>query len=71
MSLLSIARKASTFQFAEPEYDQVIEVTIELLNYLKENPSSESCHHRPLKNLFWDVIMRIARINNFSSQKTD
>lgn len=72
MSLISIAQKASTFQFIEPDYEEVIDVAIDLLKYLKENPSSELENtHRALKNLFWDVIMRIASINSFTTQKTD
>lgn len=72
MSLIPIVQKISTFQFVEPSYEEVVEAGLELLAYLKENPSNAFANnHLPLKNLYWDVIMRIARTNEFTSQKTN
>lgn len=69
MSLLHIVQRVSTYNYIEPEYSQVIEDAVDLLNYLKENPASESDpHHRNLKGLFWEVIMKVANINQFQSK---
>ena len=72
MSLLHIVQRVSTYNFFQPEYTQVIEDTIDLLNFLKENPSGENDqNHRAMKGMFWDVIMRIANYNSFQSKNKD
>ena len=69
MSLLHIVQRISTYSFVQPEYTQLIEDMVDLLNYLKENPSSETeQNHKAMKNLFWDVVMRIANCNSFQSK---
>lgn len=69
MSLLNIVQRISTYSFFEPEYSQLIDDSIDLLKYLKENPSNEADqNHRPMKALFWDIVMRIAYINQFQSK---
>lgn len=70
MNLVNIVQRVSTYSFIEPDYSTLIDDTIDLLKYLKENPSTEKeANHRPMKNMFWDVIMRIANINQFQSKK--
>ena len=69
MSLLNIVPRISMYSFIEPDYNQLIDDSIDLLRYLKENPSNESNqNHRAMKGLFWDVIIRIVNINQFQSK---
>lgn len=69
MSLLHIVQRISTYNFFPPEYSQIIEDAIDLLGYLKENPSSENEeNHRAMKGMFWEVIMRIANYNSFQGK---
>lgn len=69
MSLIHIVQRISTYNFVQPEYHQLVEDTIDLLNYLKDNPSSESeQNHKAMKGLFWEVVMRVANFNSFQSK---
>lgn len=69
MSLKNIVQRTSTYAFFEPEYTQVIDDATDLLSYLKDNISNESDpNHKAMKNLFWEVIMRIANFNQFQSK---
>lgn len=69
MSLVNIVQRISTYSFFEPDYKQLIEDAIDLLNYLKENTANENeSNHKAMKGLFWEVIMRIATINQFQSK---
>lgn len=72
MSLIRIVQRVSTYNFVQPEYKQIMDDAIDLLNYLKENPSSENeGNHRAMKAMFWDVIMRIANYNSFQGKNKD
>lgn len=69
MALVNIVQRTSTYGFFEPDYTTLIDDAIDFLKYLKENPSSETeANHRSMKNMFWDVVMRIAYINQFQSK---
>lgn len=72
MSILHIVQRVSTYNFVQPEYTQLIEDAVDLLNYLKENPSSTNeQNHRAIRGLFWDVVMRIANYNCFQGKTTN
>lgn len=72
MSLRNIVQRISTYNFFQPEYQDVMDDAIELFKYLKENPSAESeVSHKGMKSLFWEVIMRIANYNSFQGNKRD
>lgn len=72
MSLIRIVQRVSTYNFIPPEYHQLMDDTIDLFNYLKENPSSENeQNHRAMKNMFWDIVMRIANYNSFQGKNKD
>lgn len=69
MSLLNLVQRTATYNFFEPDYNQLMDDAIDLLKYLKENPANEKeSTHRAMKGLFWEVIMRVANINQFQSK---
>lgn len=69
MSLLNLVQRTATYNFFEPDYNQLMDDAIDLLKYLKENPANENeSTHRAMKGLFWEVIMRVANINQFQSK---
>ena len=69
MSIITLVQRVATFPFEEPTYEQLIEMSVELLQYLKFNKQEEDTQqYRTLRNTYWELIMRIAFANNFSKK---
>lgn len=68
--IAQIAGRVGSYKFVNPDYKTLIQDTIELLEYLKENPSKDTeVTFRPTKSLFWELVMRIAESNMFTTHK--
>ena len=66
-NIIEISQKIATFPFNEPSYEELVETAIEVLRYLQTNPQDvENPQFRPIKGLFWEVIMRVANVNQFT-----
>ena len=69
-SIQKIAQNVAIYNFTQPTYEQVISDTIDLFKYLKGNPSdTNNDTHKAIKSLFWELVMRTADANSFSSIK--
>lgn len=67
--MIKIAQHAATYQFKQPEYEEVVDDLIEMLKILKKNTVQEGDPiHQPVKNLFWTLTMRVASLNSFNRQ---
>lgn len=66
MSFLTISQEVSAYPYQEPSYDQLIDTFKTFLDCLKESKQTkESLQYRPIRGLFWELVMRVANENQF------
>lgn len=68
-AVMQLAQKMTGYRFIPPSYENIVDDAIAFLQAIKTDKQyEESPYFHAYRSLFWDLIMEVARQNNFTKK---